>query len=201
MATHVQPYPQPALVTRVVAALQRRLSRLTEGSEVRDRIRASLSLPDGERLMALECSRQGQFLAATDRALYRQAGPGMVGGVPLRWSRTGWEQMDRSSWNDRDGTLVLTGADSHGLPRTVISMPAGSTLGRFAGERVAWATVMSATVRLDGDHGLARVAVRRRPGSDGLTWQVTLAPGTPRTSEVREAVAAALARLRAQWGI
>jgi hypothetical protein len=47
--------------------------------------------------------------------------------------------------------------------------------------------------------GTARFVARRLPGADGLGWWARLEPGTPDTPETRSAIAARIARWRADW--
>jgi hypothetical protein len=202
MATHVDVSSPPALAARFLPALQHQLDRLVHAGQLRSRVEAALPLARGERLLALECSREGAWLAATGQALHCQAGTVRVGGVPSSWSRLDWDTIDRVTWRDRDGTLTLTRARADRTPeRTVIRMQPGATLGRFAREQVAWTIVVSTTVQLDGHHGAARVVVRRTPGSDQVRWHVTVPPGAAELPGHRGAVAKTLAELRGQWGL
>src|SRR5215813_8506664 len=52
-------------------------------ASARARARADTPIRPGERLLAVACGAGGQLLAATDRALYHQAGKA--------WARLGWE--------------------------------------------------------------------------------------------------------------
>jgi hypothetical protein len=61
--------------------------------------------------------------------------------------------------------------------------------------------VIRTRVRLDG-HGSAEVIGRRKPGTDGLVWLVSLADGlSPDTPGVDQAVDRALAELTQEVGL
>src|SRR5262249_30229456 len=67
----------------------------------RARVRAHAPLRPGERLLAVACGAGGELLAATDWALYQQAGQS--------WARLGWDQVGRVDWDEQRRVLVLTG--------------------------------------------------------------------------------------------
>ncbi|MCE0486542.1 hypothetical protein [Ornithinimicrobium sediminis] len=202
MVTHVDAFVSPGLVSRFLPGLHRQLDRIAQAGRLRSRVEGALPLVQGERLLALDCSLDGDWVAATDQALYCQVGAVRIGAVPTRWSRFDWDRIDRATWHDRDGTLALSRVGDDAMAtRTVIHLPAGATLGRFARERVAWTIVVSATVQLDGGHGPVHVVVRRQPGSDDMRWQVTVPPGSAEVPGFRDAVVRALDELRGQWGL
>jgi hypothetical protein len=62
-------------------------------------------------------------------------------------------------------------------------------------KRVEANIVRSELLALGG--GTVRFVGRREPGRDGVTWWARLEPGTPDTEEVRAAVRARIAILRA----
>src|SRR5688500_7234025 len=59
------------------------------------------SLPTGERILAAEGDGDGGSVVATTMALYHRAN-----GSP--WSRLGWEETGRVSWDARRDRLDLT---------------------------------------------------------------------------------------------
>src|SRR6516164_2584332 len=61
---------------------------------------AHAPLRPGERLLAVARGAGGELLAATDRALYHQAGQA--------WARFGWEQVDQVYRDEQRNALVLT---------------------------------------------------------------------------------------------
>ena len=165
MVTHVDAFASPGLVSRLLPGLHHQSGRIAHAGRLRARVEAALPLEQGERLLALDGSLDGDWLAATDQALHCQVGTVPMGGVPTRWSRFDWDRIDRATWHDRDGTLVMSrmGGDPEQAARTVIQLPPGASLGRLARERVAWTIVVSVTVQLSEEHGPARVVVRRVP--------------------------------------
>src|SRR5215831_16399477 len=70
-------------------------------ASARARARADAPIRPGERLLAVACGAGGQLLAATDRALYHQAGQA--------WARLRWEQVGRVGWDEQRHILMLTG--------------------------------------------------------------------------------------------
>src|SRR5262249_20653075 len=65
-------------------------------------------------LLAVACGAGGQLLAATDRALYHQAGKA--------WARLGGEQVGRVGWDEQRHILMLTGLPPAVLARTVLRL-------------------------------------------------------------------------------
>src|SRR5215472_11735851 len=63
--------------------------------------RAHAPVRPGERLLAVARGTGGELLAATDWALYHQAGQS--------WARLGWDQVGRVDWDEQQRVLMLTG--------------------------------------------------------------------------------------------
>jgi hypothetical protein len=147
-------------------------------------------LASGERVLAAEGDGEGGSVVATTLALYHQAN-----GSP--WSRLGWEETGRVSWDARRDLLDLT--DLHLGRRLTLSLPRG--LVALVRERIGSTRLASARVSvIDGVTAL--VLVRRRPGSTDLVWVVAydgeVDADDPR---VRAGVVAAMRRLRADIGV
>lgn len=156
---------------------------------------AAVPLASGERVLADTRDAHGAPVVATDRAVYHQNPPS----PPGAWARLGWEQVADVRWDAQRQGLVLTGWTPDVPQRTVLAVPRGDPLAALARERVAWTRLIVTRVRV-GQHGQARVAVRREPGTDRLVWMVALDDGVPDGPAVRAEVAEALARLRAELG-
>lgn len=172
--------------TGVDRPLQRWLSSRTSRRE------AGPALAPGERLLVVEADGRGGSVAATDRGIYQDDGGG--------WRRLGWEQVRRVGWDSRRSALLLWGLTPDVPQRTEVVLRRGSRLVALTRERVAWCTLPVVPTRLDGVGTL--LAVRRRPGADGLVWLVAFdagVDGDDRETSVR--MASALRRVRVAAGI
>jgi hypothetical protein len=177
--------------------LRRRLKAWQEDREqhaaARAEARAHAPLRPGERLLAVACGADGGLLAATDWALYRQAGQA--------WARLGWEQVGRADWDEQRHVLVLTGLTPTVAARTVLRLARDWGLPAVAAERVGWAKVVDQRISLNGGAG-ARVVARRLPSDARVTWLVILDPGLdPGDPGVRAELESALTGLRAVTGV
>ncbi|MEV0879644.1 hypothetical protein AB0I85_17650 [Micromonospora echinofusca] len=135
-------------------------------------------------------------LAADERVLaWAAAGNGEGDGVvvasnqglwlPGRAHRLGWHDVLKAVWSGRQ--LTVTPAErlaEHDGYLVVADCPAESYLLLDPGElphqvrqRVTRSVAYTRHHPVPG--GAARVAARRVPGADGLTWTVRLDPGTP----------------------
>ena len=158
----------------------------------RTRARARAPLQPGERLLAVACGAGGDLLAATDRALYSQAGQA--------WARLGWEQVGRVDWDEQRHVLMLPGLSPTVPARTVLRLARVWGLPAVVVERVSWAKVVDQRVSLNGGAG-ARVVARRLPGGAGIRWLVILDHGLdPADPGVRAGLESALTELRALTG-
>ena len=156
------------------------------------RARARAPLRPGERLLAVACSAGGELVAATDWALYHQAGQA--------WARLGWDQVGRVDWDEQRRVLMLTGLTPAVPARTMLHLAKGWDLPAVAAERASWAKVVDQRISLNGEAG-ARVIARRVPGGPQARWLVVLDQGLDAADpEVRAWLDAALAGLRAATG-
>ncbi|MBV9593385.1 MAG: hypothetical protein JO147_06290 [Actinobacteria bacterium] len=116
--------------------------------------------------------------------------------------RIGWERIDKAVW--RDGVLTVTEADLIDdlllvdRPPISIDLPTPRDLPPAIRKRVEGSVVESVLVALPGQQGIVRLAGRRVPGRDGVSWWARLEQGTPDTPVVRAAVEELLAPRRAQ---
>ena len=156
------------------------------------RARARATLRPGERLLAVACSAGGELVAATDWALYHQAGQS--------WARLGWDQVGRVAWDEQRRVLMLTGLTPAVPARTMLHLAKGWDLPAVAAERASWAKVVDQRISLNGEAG-ARVIARRVPGGPQVRWLVVLDQGLDAADpEVGAGLQAALAELQAATG-
>jgi hypothetical protein len=132
------------------------------------------------------------LLAATDWALYHQAGQS--------WARVGWDQVGRVDWDEQRRVLTLAGLTPVVPARTVLQLAKGWNLPAVAAERASWAKVVDQRISLNGEAG-ARVIARRVPGGPQVRWLVVLDQGVDAADTgVRAGLEAALAELQAATG-
>jgi hypothetical protein len=112
--------------------LARRRSLLATGC-------AGLAVERGERILSACRARDGGYaLVATDRALYRRAGPGC-------WSRLGWERVTRVAWDGEagepgePGRFVITVLSGTGPARLVVPAAERGGMPELAAERMTHA--------------------------------------------------------------
>lgn len=183
-------------VNRALAPWRRWVQTWREDHEqhaaARARARAHAPLRPGERLLAVACSVSGELLAATDWALYHQAGQS--------WARLGWDQVGRVDWDEQRRVLTLTGLTSAVPARTMLRLAKGWDLPAVAAERARWAKVVDQRISLNGETG-ARVIARRVPGGPQVRWLVVLDQGLDAADPgIRAGLEAALAELQAATG-
>jgi len=148
--------------------------------------------PD-ERVVSWADTASGGVVLATPRGLWWPAGesPRLIG----------WQQVSKAVW--RDGVLAVTEAEIVDdlllvERRTVsVALSVPRDLPPTVRKRVEANIVSSELAPVPG--GSARFVARRIPGEDGVRWWARLEAGTPDTDQVRSAVAARLASLRADW--
>ena len=185
--------------SRFTAWLPRQLPtrwlRLARARALPAKLRAQLAFASGERtLMVGRDPDGGCALVATDRALhYRTGSDG--------WSRLGWEQISRASWEASPGRLVITGLAGAAPPRTVVPMRQRGTWPELAQERITHTKLNRQHVLLDGGQRVV-VEVRRCPGTGELRWALVsgrhLNPGD---QDLRNQIDRAVTRLCADLGL
>jgi len=154
--------------------------------------RARAPLRPGERLLAVARGADGGLLAATDWALYQQAGQS--------WARLGWDQVGQVDWDDQRRILILSGLVPAVPARTVLYLARDWGLTAVAAERAGWAKVVDQRIPLNGRAG-ARVIARRVSGGPQVRWLVVLDQGLDAADPgIRAGLEAALAELRAATG-
>ena len=102
------------LAARVWARARCRADQVAAHVRVPADVRAETPVEPGERILLFARDVDGGLAAGTDRALRHQAAGG--------WSRHGWEQLTRATWNDEAHTLIVKGTGSGHVD--AIPMPA-----------------------------------------------------------------------------
>jgi hypothetical protein len=135
--------------------------------------RAYAPVRPGERLLAVARGTGGELLAATDWALYHQAGQA--------WVRLGWEQVGRVGWDEQRHVLILGGLAPAVPARTVLGLAEDWDLPAVAAERVSWTTVLDQQYHSTGRPGPVSSpgACPARCGSCG--WSSSTAGSIPQT--------------------
>lgn len=173
---------------RVWTRIRCRAERAVAHVRVPADVRGSAPLEPGERILTFAHNLDGGLVVATERALRHQT----TGG----WSRLGWEQVARITWDDDRRTLAVTDAASGRAAEIGLHAADGSRMADLARERVGSTVLLTRLVPLTG-HSPVRVTARRHPGTERILWQVSLGNGShDRRPELRSEVAAAIADLR-----
>lgn len=116
------------------------------------------------------------------------------------WHHVGWHEIQSGGWNAEAGTLSWLTYDGR---RNEVELQRPGRLPEVFRERVAASIVVEQFVPIRGSHGVT-VSGRRDLADQAapVTWHSTLERGlTHRTPGVAEAVAAALARVRADYDL
>lgn len=149
-------------------------------------------LPRDERVVSWADTADGRAVLATPAGLWwPEDAPRLIG----------WQYIDKAIWRER--LLVVVAADLVDDLLLVDRPPVSAELSvprdlpPTIRKRVESNVVSSQVLPVPG--GAARFVARRLPGSDGLGWWARLEPGTPDTGEARAAIAARIARMRADW--
>lgn len=149
-------------------------------------------LDKDERVLSWADTASG-VVAATPRGLWWPDGAG--------YRLIGWERVSKATW--RDGALVVIEADVVDELLLVDRAPVAAVLTtprdlpETARKRVEANVVSSEVVAVGG--GTARLVARHVPGQDGVQWWARLEQGAADTEQVRSAIRARFALLRAEW--
>ena len=150
-------------------------------------------LPPDERVVSWADVSGGGVVLASPAGLWWPE----PGGIRL----IGWHLVNKAVWHD--GVLQVVEAEVVDdlllvdLPQLAAELSTPRDLPPTVRKRVEANVVRSEVHPVLG--GAARFVARRIPGEDGLHWWARLEDGTPDTEQVRSAVSARLALLRAQW--
>jgi hypothetical protein len=153
---------------------------------------AVAELAADERVLAWADTGSGAVLLATSLGL---RWPGPEGSELL-----GWQYVSKATW--QDGILSVVVADVvdgilHDRRPIAVALSVPRDLPFIVRKRVNANIVKSELASVDG--GAVRFVGRRIPGAGGVEWWARMEPGTPLSAEVRSAVQARLAILRAEW--
>lgn len=151
------------------------------------------ALPRDERVLSWADTDSGAAIIATPSGLWWPDAdrPRMIG----------WQVVDKAVW--RDGVLTVTEAEVVDDMLLVDRPPVTATLAKprdlppTVRKRVEANVVRSELLSVGG--GAVRFVARRIPGRDGVVWWARLEPGTDDTEQLRSAISARLALLRAEW--
>lgn len=113
----------------------------------------------------------------------------------------GWHRVNKARWQDRTLTVIESEIvdDLLLVDRAPVSVVLSTPrdLPPTVRKRVEANVVRSEVLSIMG--GTARFVARRVPGQDGVRWWARLERGTPDTDQIRAAVSARLAILKAEW--
>lgn len=159
-------------------------------------LRTRLALQRGERVLSARHGLDGDHaLVASDRALYhRNNGHG--------WSRLGWEQITRVSWDAAADQLLIFGLEGLAPARTAVPLRGRGTVPELALERTTHTRLGRWQLRLAGGHSVL-VEVRRRPGNGELVWAVISASDglDCASADASASIAQSVARLCEHLGV
>jgi hypothetical protein len=158
-------------------------------------LRTQLAFQRGELVLSVRHDPGGECtLVASERALYhRNEGHG--------WSRLGWEQVARVSWDAAAGHLLISGLDGLAPSRTAVPLGDRGTLPELAQERITHTRLGRWQLRLPGNRS-AVVEARRRPVTGELVWAVISASdGLDRAGADAADIARAVTRLGEHLGV
>ena len=128
-------------------------------------LRSLVMVERGERVLSVgRDANDGYVLVATDRALHHRTGDN-------GWSRLGWEQITRVSWDTAAGSLVIAGRTSAVPGRIVLPLRERGTMPELVLERVTHTRLGCWHVPLADDRHIL-IEARRRPAAGELLWLV-----------------------------
>jgi len=158
-------------------------------------IKVSLTLAQGERVLATAQDTAAHWLVGTDRSLHLQE----VGG----WVVLPWQRIDRASWAADTATLTVHAvADfGHEQPQHQRTVEEPGLFLDLLHDRVNSTVLLTRHVPFAGSRGLSVVARRPPVGDGAIEWSCqldeTLDPADPL---VVAAVERGLANARAELG-
>ena len=144
-----------------------------------------------ERIVSWADTPDGEVVAVTPSGLWWPE-PDALRCIP-------WPHIDKVIW--QDGRLFVIEADVVDdlllvdRPPVSVALATPRDLPPIVRKRVEANIVRTELVTVAG--GAVRFVGRRQPGRDGVIWWARLEPGTPDSAEVRAAVRARVAILRA----
>ena len=130
----------PGLFTRGRAWLRARIPSLSGLRKTAAAVAAGAPIRPGEKVLASVRQANAALAVATERAVYRQDGPG----ADRSWSRLGWDDVDQVLWDDERHTLTLARAGLGESSPVVLRLPGSVPLVELARERVTATTLARA---------------------------------------------------------
>ena len=113
----------------------------------------------------------------------------------------GWQFVDKATWRDNILTVIEAEVVDElflvDRPAVQLTLTTPRDLPPTIRKRVEANVVRSELLSVPG--GAARFVARRIPGEDGVVWRARLENGAADTEQIRSAVSARLAILRAEW--
>jgi hypothetical protein len=144
-----------------------------------------------ERFVSWADTSDGSVVAATSFGLWWP--------FPDGPRRVPWQYIDKVIWQGRTLTLIEADVEDDFLlverPPVSVTLTVPRDLPPAVRKRVEANIVKSELLAVAG--GAVRFVGRRQSGEDGLVWWARLEPATPDTAQVRAAIRARLALLRA----
>lgn len=152
-------------------------------------VRERLDLGPKERILAWVDDGAGRPVVASEAALHVQR-------VPPEYSRLGWEQIERASYDS--GVLTVVLGPELGTATLRIPVGEGRDLPVVVRDRVTASVVVDRFVALDEAAGVRIVG--RRGADRKVTWRLDLDPGLEASPEAVLASQEALAEAQAEVG-
>jgi hypothetical protein len=154
-----------------------------------DEVRELLDLAPKERILAWVDDGSGRLVVASDTALHVQR-------TPPGYSRLGWEQIERASYDS--GVLTVVLAPDLGDATLRVPVGDGRDLPVVVRDRVTASVIVDRFVALDGESGV-RIVGRRGPAGD-IRWRADLDPPLAGDPAARAEAQDVLAEVRAEVG-
>lgn len=152
-------------------------------------VKEQLELRPKEKVLAWVDDGAGRVVVASETALHLQR-------TPPSYSRFGWEQVERASYDS--GTLTVVLVPEQGSATLRIPVGDGRELPVVVRDRVTASILVNRFVPLRGDEGVRIVGRRQESGQ--VLWRSELDPGLADDAGARGEAALALAEVRAEVG-
>jgi hypothetical protein len=152
-------------------------------------VKDQLELRPKEKILAWVDDGSGRVVVASETALHLQR-------TPPAYSRFGWEQVERASYDAGTLTVVLT--PELGSATLRIPVGEGRELPVVVRDRVTASVLVNRFVPLRGDAGVRIVG--RRQGNGEVLWRSELDATLAEDATAQGEAAIALAEVRAEVG-
>jgi hypothetical protein len=152
-------------------------------------VKEQLDLRPREKILAWVDDGAGRVVVASETALHLQR-------TPPSYSRVGWEQVERASYDS--GTLTVVLVPEQGSATLRIPVGDGRELPVVVRDRVTASILVNRFVPLRGEAGVRIVGRRQENGQ--VLWRSELDPGLAEDAGAQKAAALALTEVRAEVG-